>query len=522
MGPTWGCTLPPCLSRRLSQRTQEVSRTVRGHPEPAASAAGKAATQGWSSLFSGGNAGRSIVLTSGVVLHGFFMFITSTVLPSIVAEIGGVAYYAWVSTVFGIGSIAGAMLTPAILRGLPARRAYELGLLLFVGGSICCAMAPNMAVVILGRAIQGFAGGLLAAVATSMIPVLFPDQLRSRAIALVSSVWGPISMVGPFVGGILAQYGSWRSAFVLAVPFALVVGLLADRVLPPRRADRARAGPIFSAAQAIPMALIAGAVAVLSVASVPGNTAAVIAGTGLAFFCLAAAVRLDRRAERRVLLDGAFTLASPAGASSTSMMLLVLGVGAGSFIPYVLSVAHHTSPIVAGYVAALSSLAWSIAALLSAGASVAASRRLLALAPASVAVALFGVGWSLWAGSLAATAAFWTLFGASVGSVWPHLASRLIGYSPPSERAFAGGFVTTLQILAGTFGAALAGMIANLVGLAHSTAPQDVAYGGLLLFMGFTLPPLIAVFASARLLRLTAGETSAVQPAPAETRASAD
>ena len=71
-------------------------------------------------------------------------------------------------------------------------------------------------------------------------------------------------------------------------------------------------------------------------------------------------------------------------------------------------------------------------------------------------------------------------------------------------------------------GAALAGMIANLVGLAHSTAPQDVAYGGLLLFMGFTLPPLIAVFASARLLRLTAGEKSAVQPAPAETRASAD
>ena len=254
----------------------------------------------------------------------------------------------------------------------------------------------------------------------------------------------------------------------------------------------------------------------------PGSTAAVIAGTALALFCLAAAVRLDRRAERRVLLDGAFTLASPAGASSTSMMLLVLGVGAGSFIPYVLSVAHHTSPIVAGYVAALSSLAWSIAALLSAGASLAASRRLLALAPACVALALFGVGWSLWAGSLAATAAFWTLFGASVGSVWPHLASRLIGYSPPTERAFAGGFVTTLQILAGTFGAALAGMIANLVGLGHSTAPEDVAYGGLLLFMGFTLPPVIAVLASARLLRLTVGEASAVQPAPAETRASAD
>jgi MFS family permease len=496
----------------LSQRTLKVSRAVHDHSEPTAgkaTVAGKSSTQGWSGLFSGGNAGRSIVLTSGVVLHGFFMFITSTVLPSIVAEVGGVAYYAWVSTVFGIGSIAGAMLTPPILRGLPARRAYELGLLFFVGGSICCAAAPTMAVVILGRAIQGFAGGLLAAVATSMIPILFPDHLRSRAVALVSSVWGPISLVGPFVGGILAQYGSWRSAFVFALPFVLVVGILADRVLPSRQAERVHGGPIFSAGQALRLALIAGAVLVLSVASVPGNTEAAIAGTGIAVVCLVTAVRLDRRAQRRVLLDGAFTLASPAGASSTSMMLLVLGVGASSFIPYVLSVAHHTSPIVAGYVAALSSLAWSIAALLSAGASVAWNQRLLALAPAAVAVALFGVGWSLWAGSLAATAAFWTLFGASVGSVWPHLASRLIGYSPASERAFAGGFVTTLQILAGTFGAAFAGMIANLVGLGKSTTPVDVAYDGLLLFMAFTLPPLIAVFASARLLRLTIGETSA-------------
>lgn len=502
-----------------------MSRTVHDHSEPAVgkppAIADGSSTQGWSRLFSGGNAGRSIVLTSDVVLHGFFMFITSTVLPSIVAEIGGVAYYAWVSTVFGIGSIAGAMLTPAILRGLPARRAYELGLWFFMGGSICCAMAPDMAVVILGRAIQGFAGGLLAAVATSMIPILFPDQLRSRAIALVSSVWGPISMLGPFVGGILAQYGSWRSAFVLALPFVVVVGILADRVLPSRRAERAH-GPIFSAAQALRMALIAGAVLVLSVASVPGNTAAVIAGTGIAVGCLVAAVRLDRRAQRRVLLDGAFTLASPAGASSKAMMLIVLGVGAGSFIPYVLSVAHHASPIVAGYVAALSSLAWSIAALLSASASVASNRRLLALAPAAVAVALFGVGWSLWAGSLAATAAFWTLFGASVGSVWPHLASRLIGYSPTSERAFAGGFVTTLQILAGTFGAAFAGMIANLVGLAKSTAPADVAHGGLLLFMGFTLPALFAAFASARLLRLTAGEISAGQKVTAERHEPAD
>src|SRR4029453_14190479 len=119
-------------------------------------------------------------------------------MPSIVSEIGGVTFYAWVTAIFGIGSIAGAMLTPAILHALPARRAFEAGLGLFVAGSVLCAIATNIAEVILGRAAQGLAGGLLTAAPTSMIPVLFAERLRARAVALVSSVWGPIALVGPF------------------------------------------------------------------------------------------------------------------------------------------------------------------------------------------------------------------------------------------------------------------------------------------------------------------------------------
>ena len=94
--------------------------------------------------------------------------------------------------------------------------------------------------------------------------------------------------------------------------------------------------------------------------------------------------------------------------------------------------------------------------------------------------------------------------------VWPHLASRLIAYAPTSERAFAGGFVTTSQILAGTFGSALAGMAANLAGIGRSSAPADVALGGLLLFLSFSLPALVAIVSCWRLLQLTARERSPV------------
>ena len=462
--------------------------------------------RGWSGLFAGRNAPRSLVLASAVALHGFFMFITATVLPSIVGEIGGITFYAWVTTVFGIGSIAGAMLTPAILAALPARRAFEAALAIFLLGSTLCALASNIAEIILGRAAQGLAGGVVTAVATSMIPVLFTEQLRARAVALVSSMWGPIALIGPFIGGTIAQLASWRMAFWLAVPLVLTMALLADRVLPADRPQRARGHPIFSAAQALRLGMFVGAVVFLAVASVPGDTFAAVAGFVGAVLCLGAAIRLDSRAERRILLDGAFTLTSPVGAASTSMIMLVLGVGAGAFIPYVLTMAHGAPPILAGYVAALSSLAWSIAALASAGAPIALNRSLLAIAPLTVFIAMLGVAWALATGSVVGTAAFWALFGTSVGMAWPHLASRLIAYTPAAERSFAGGFVTTSQILAGTFGSALAGMAANLAGIAKSATPAAAAQGGMMLFVSFALPALVALLSCWRLLQLTARE----------------
>lgn len=462
--------------------------------------------EGWRSLVAGDSALRSIVLAGAVALHGFFMFITTTVLPSIVAELGGVAFYAWLATVFGVGSITGAMLAPPVLARLAPRRAYELGLGLFAAGSVLCAVAPAIGVVIVGRAVQGLSGGLLAAIATSMIPVVFADNLRARAVALVSSVWGPLALIGPFVGGVFAQLGLWRGAFWLALPLLAAVGFLADRALPSAAPRRTGTATIFSTGQAVRLALIAGSVLILSIASVPGTLPAALVGVALTVLCLGTALRLDRRARLRVLLQGSFGFGTGTGASSAAMTLLVLGVGAGGFIPYVLVFALGVPPIVAGYIAALSSLAWSLAALASAGVRPSRNRRIVAAAPLVGALALVGAGWSLSAGSVLGVAVAWTMFGTGIGASWPHLAARLIGSAPASERVVAGGFLTTIQILAGTFGAALAGLVANLAGLSKSSAAADIVQGGLLLFLSFAVLPLISVPFVLRLLSLTKGE----------------
>src|SRR5205085_9783128 len=126
-----------------------------------------------------------------------------------------------------------------------------------------------------------------------------------------------------------------------------------------------------------------------------------------------------RRADGRIRRGGVSPLATPGGASPPSMIIVVRAAGPGAFIPSGLASAPGPPPILAGYVAALASLAWSIAALASAGAPVAVNRRLLASAPVAVLIAMLGVAWGLSSGSIVGTAAFWTLFGASVGTAWP-------------------------------------------------------------------------------------------------------
>ena len=139
--------------------------------------------------------------------HALFMFITSTVLPTVLTEISGVTYYAWAGTFFAVCSIVGAAITLPVIAKLTPRRAYVFSALLFMACSSACATALNMAMFIIGRALQGLGRGLMSAMAFAMIPLIFPDTLRSGAVALISSVWGRAALTGPLFGGAIAGDG---------------------------------------------------------------------------------------------------------------------------------------------------------------------------------------------------------------------------------------------------------------------------------------------------------------------------
>ncbi|WP_043339263.1 MFS transporter, partial [Comamonas sp. B-9] len=91
-------------------------------------------------------------LTGAVAMHAINVHIVTTILPSVVQEIGGLAWYAWSTTLFVVASIIGAALAVRMLARWGARGAMLAGLLVFGLGSLLCATAPSMPMLLLGRA----------------------------------------------------------------------------------------------------------------------------------------------------------------------------------------------------------------------------------------------------------------------------------------------------------------------------------------------------------------------------------
>lgn len=89
-------------------------------------------TLSWSTLLSGANLIRSIALSGGVALHAVNLYITTTILPSVVKDIGGLDYYAWNTSVYVVASIVGAALSAQSLTRFGPKVAYALAGVIFL------------------------------------------------------------------------------------------------------------------------------------------------------------------------------------------------------------------------------------------------------------------------------------------------------------------------------------------------------------------------------------------------------
>ncbi|WP_151897543.1 MFS transporter, partial [Mycobacterium tuberculosis] len=230
--------------------------------------------------------GTSIVLAGGVALYATNEFLTISLLPSTIADIGGSRLYAWVTTLYLVGSVVAATTVNTMLLRVGARSSYLMGLAVFGLASLVCAAAPSMQILVAGRTLQGIAGGLLAGLGYALINSTLPKSLWTRGSALVSAMWGVATLIGPATGGLFAQLGLWRWAFGVMTLLTALMAMLVPVALGAGRVGPGGETPVGSTHK-VPVwsLLLMGAAALaISVAALPNylvQTAGLLAAAAL-------------------------------------------------------------------------------------------------------------------------------------------------------------------------------------------------------------------------------------------------
>ncbi|CAJ1315178.1 MDR family MFS transporter [Paenibacillus nuruki] len=146
----------------------------------------------------------------------------------------------WIITIFLLGMGMTMPLTGYLGDRFGKKRIYLLGLFLFIIGSILGSFSWNLLSVICFRGLQGIAGGLMIPLSLAIMFDAFPKNERGR----VTGVWGIAIMVapaiGPTVGGMMIEWGSWQSLFWMNVPTGLLGLLIGLKYLPHTTPDRKR------------------------------------------------------------------------------------------------------------------------------------------------------------------------------------------------------------------------------------------------------------------------------------------
>ena len=456
---------------------------------------------GWSELLRGGNAGRSAVVGGSMVLQALNTFIVATILPSIVRDIGGLRYFAWSTVLYVVASLLGGAFCARLLQRLGARGAYRLALAGFALGSVACALAPSMPVLLAGRCVQGLGAGTLSALAFTMVRSLFAPRLWLRALSVVSVAWGVATLLGPAVGGVFAQFGVWRAAFWTVALAAPVLLVLVEWSLP-RRLERPP--PPRTALAMGHLLLLAGGVLAVSVGSMSPSAAANAAGLAVALAALALFAWREVVGPARLFPAGATHPRAPLAATYAAMILLLAATTPEIFVPYFLQTLHGLTPLHAGYMSALMAAGWTAGSVVTSGAGGATARAALHVGPTVLAAGLAGLallmptpgppGLDLVAMGLALLAV-----GTGIGMTWPHLGARVFGFAQEADRDLAGASITMVVMVGSALGAALGGMATSLAGLSVPGGMAGAETASAWLFGAFIVAPLLAALAIRRL-----------------------
>lgn len=384
----------------------------------------------------------------------------ATVMPTVVRSLHGLSLYGWAFTGFFLADVVGMVSAGRRTDRRGPRGSLVGGLGLFAVGLLVASAAPNMAVFLAGRALQGLGAGSSTVAVYVVVGRAFPAELRPRAFAALSAAWVLPALIGPVAAGAVTGAFGWRWVFVGIAPLAALGAALLVPVLRGLPAagvagTTPRLGPLGGV-------VLAGGLAALQTAGTHLDWSGVALGI-VGVVCVLTLLR-------RLLPAGSLRLAR--GLPTVVVLRGLLSgafFGAEAFLPLTLTRLHHGTPGVVGIPLTVAAIGWSAGSwwqgrqrsgqarirLLTSGFMI------VAIGVAALAV-LASSATSLWV-----AVPIWMLAGAGMGLAMPTVSVLTLELSPVAEQGANSAALQVTDVVGSVLGIATGASIIGAISAAR-------------------------------------------------------
>src|SRR5918992_1685492 len=400
------------------------------------------------------------VLCGGMLMIVLDATIVNVALPTIKSDLGfSQNSLAWVVNAYLI-AFGGLLLLAGRLGDLIGeRRTYLIGLAIFTGASLVCALAQSQGVLIGARFVQGAGGAIASAVILGMIVTMFPEpREQAKAIGVYSFVASAGASIGLLLGGILTEAINWHWVFVINLPIGIAIAFGALRLVEGRPGIGFKEGADIPGAVLITSGLMLGVYTILEAGEQGWGSTQTLGLGAVSLALVAAFVARQARVENPLMPLRLVRSRNVSGANLVMSMLVV-----GMFGMFFLGALYLQ--LILGYDALEVGLAFLPGTLVMGTLSLGFTDKLnMRFGPRNVLIGglFFLIGAMLLFARTPVDGSYWVdlfplmlLFGVGAGVSFPALVMLAMSGATPSDAGLASGLVNTTAQVGGAIGLAL-------------------------------------------------------------------
>ncbi|MCR8657476.1 MFS transporter [Paenibacillus endoradicis] len=439
---------------------------------------------------------RYFALTIGIILSvmavGFEGLAVTTIAPAIASDLNGIELFGWIFSTYLLAQIIGTLVVGRIIDIKGPATPFTFALVLFIAGLVIAAIATDMFIMIIARAMQGLGAGAMMTCVYTAISLSYPDELRAKILGAFGTAYVLPSMLGPYIAGLIANQWSWRYVFWGILPILVLSAILSLPAFRKLTAKGSQEGNGTSSTWMAVLLTIGTGVFLIGLGMLPK-----LLGIGLSIVGMAIMIQPLRKLLPKGTL--AFQRGLPA-ILATRGLFFAAYVSTQNFLVLALIEVKGLSPDKAGLVVASAALSWCIFAYLqgrwdTADQGKGRNRRIVL----GVLLLILGFTCVFWIPAVTVTIAVIGQIIAGIGMGLAHPTSGAVAFAHAGETG-AGATSANLQF-ADSF---TPGVIIGIGGaiIAITQASGMTMQAGLIVTMGFHLLLIIlSFFASTRIAK---------------------